>query len=50
MMYIFKDAHVYLENEFKRANLIVNNGTIQAIDTNGSSVSNFNGSLIDCSN
>ena len=50
MMYIFKDAHIYLENEFKRASLIVNNGIIQAIDTNGSSVSNFNGAIIDCAN
>ena len=50
MMYIFKDAHIYLENEFKRASLIVNNGIIQAVDFNGSSVSNFNGSIVDCSN
>lgn len=50
MLYILKNAQVFLKNHFTRASIIVENGVIQAIETADSSVFDFaNGHIIDCS-
>ena len=50
MLYILKNAQVFLKNHFTRASIIVENGVIQAIETTDSSVFDFaNGHIIDCS-
>lgn len=50
MLYIFKNAQVFLKNHFSRASIIVENGVIRAIEKNDSSVFDFsNAHIIDCS-
>lgn len=53
MLYIFKNAQVFLKNHFSRATVVVENGIIRAIANNDSSISNFlnvtHAHIIDCS-